>query len=80
MKITTNVLKEREVKSNIGLIEFKEINMKADILTSFEYDTDEPTKVTFIYEDANGKFFRKDVDLSEFNLDINYILNILRGN
>jgi hypothetical protein len=78
MKVTTSVITERRGRF-CPPIDFKEINMKADIMTSFEYDDEDLTKVTFIHEDANGKLNPQLVDLAKFGLDVNYILETVRA-
>jgi hypothetical protein len=79
MKVTTSVIAERKGRFSPEPIDFKEINMKADIMTAFEYDDQDLTKVTFIYEDANGKLNPQPVDLAKFGLDVNYILETVRA-
>ena len=79
MKVTTSVIAERKGGFIAEAIELKEINAKVDTMTKIEYDDQDPTKVTFIYEDANGKVFPKLIDLAEFGLDINYVLVKIRA-
>lgn len=60
------------------VIQFEKIGMSADIFTKIEYDENEPKKVTFSYTDAIGQTGSKNVNLSDFGLDINYILDIIQ--
>jgi hypothetical protein len=79
MKVTTSVIAERKGRFSPEPIDFKEINMKADIMTAFEYDDQDLTKVTFIFEGSNGGLCSKPVNLAEFGLDINYVLEKIRA-
>ena len=63
---------------NFGLIDFEEIKMKSDSNTRFEFDDTKPSEITFIQVDANGKVFPKQIDLSEFGLNYNYVLDKIR--
>jgi hypothetical protein len=63
---------------NYGLIDFEEIKIKTDSNTNFEYDDTKPNEITFIFVDANDTQFKKKVDLSEFGLNYNYILDKIR--
>lgn len=63
---------------NNGLIKFEEIKIKTDSNTHFEFDDKKPNEITFIFVDANNTHFKKKVDLSEFGLNYNYILDKIR--
>lgn len=62
---------------NHGIIYWKELNIKTDANTAFEFD-DENQDVNFIYRDANGNAFTKNINLKEFNLKLNYVLDKIR--
>jgi hypothetical protein len=79
MKHTIKSLNNQNIRAvNHGLIDFEEIKIKSDSNTVFEFDDAKPNLITFIYVDANGKVFPKQVDLSEFGLDYNYVLDKIR--
>lgn len=63
---------------NDGVIGFEEIDKVFDMNTSIVYDDAEFGKITFIYQDANGNYFREEIDLAKFGLDYNYVLDKIR--
>ncbi len=79
MKVTTSVIAERKGGFIAEPIELKEINVKVDTMTKIEYDNQDPTKATFIFEGSNGGLCSKPVNLAEFGLDINYVLEKIRA-
>jgi len=79
MKHTIKSLNDQQITAvNHGRIDFAEIKCWSDASTAFEFDDTKPSLITFIYEDADGKIFPKEVDLSEFGLDYNYVLDKIR--
>lgn len=79
MKYTIKSLNDQVIRADYhGLIDFEEIKIKSDSNTGFEFDDAKPNLITFIYVDAIGKVFLKQVDLSEFGLDYNYVLDKIR--
>lgn len=68
-----NILPTEE--NNHGIVKFDEIGIIADMWTSFEFNEDVMDFVTICLVDANGKRFRKVVNLGEHGLTYKYILD-----
>ncbi len=79
MKLTIKSLNDQMIQAdNYGIIEFPEISMNSDYNTEFEFDDNDKNIVTFNYKDGAGFIHPKRVDLSEFELEADYILNKIK--